>query len=507
MLARAAQSAGRAAGRLPGLRSVPLRRVILSAVLALSILGPHVGAAQERPADSKLWDSGAGKSYIIPAAEIAAFIAALNQFNRHLLRGNEYDTDGHSVWKNLRTAPDFDEDPFSVNQLGHPYQGSIYYGFARSAGLSYWESLGYTIGGSFLWETAGETTRPSINDHIASGIAGTFVGEAMFRMASLLLEGGGESPGVWRELGAAVLSPPTGFNRLVFGDRFREVFPSRNPEVFVRAGVGATVNTDVTNAGLPNNAKRQLGSADFSMIYGLPGKPGYRYTRPFDYFLFEFTGVPNADSAANAIENATIRGLLAGDKYEWGNDYRGLWGLFGGYDYLSPQIFRVSTTSLSLGSVGQWWLTRRLALQGTAIAGLGFGAAGTVADKAERDYHYGVVPQALLGLRLIFGERAMIDVSGRQFHVIGTGAGGGGGGANTTNKFGHEMINRGTVGLTVRVYGPHAFGFQYVVSSRDAAFAGRPDRHQSIEAATISYNFIGHTRFGAVEWRPEMTPR
>ncbi|MCK9389946.1 MAG: DUF3943 domain-containing protein [Syntrophales bacterium] len=45
-----------------------------------------------------------------------------------------------------------------MNQLLHPYQGSIYYGLARSAGLSFWESSAYTFAGSFLWETAGETT-------------------------------------------------------------------------------------------------------------------------------------------------------------------------------------------------------------------------------------------------------------------------------------------------------------------------------------------------------------
>jgi hypothetical protein len=41
-----------------------------------------------------------------------------------------------------------DNDPFKVNQFLHPYQGSIYHGFARSAGLNYWESLGYTFAGA-----------------------------------------------------------------------------------------------------------------------------------------------------------------------------------------------------------------------------------------------------------------------------------------------------------------------------------------------------------------------
>ena len=118
----------------------------------------------------------------------------------------------------------------------------------------------------------------------------------------------------------------------------------------------------IATGGLTSKTKREEGSADFSMSYGLPGKPGYRYTRPFDYFLFEFTAVPNQSTVANAIENVTIRGLLVGTRYEIGDDYRGVWGLFGGYDYLSPQIFRISTTNLGLGTIGQWWLSRNVAV-------------------------------------------------------------------------------------------------------------------------------------------------
>jgi hypothetical protein len=474
------------------------------AVLLVGLLAPPARAADERPNGYVLdWDSGTGKSYVIPAAEIVGFIAALNAFNR-LDDPETYNVDGHSIWKNFRTAPQFDKDPFSVNQLGHPYQGSIYHGLARSAGLSYWESFGYTLLGSYIWETAGETTPPSLNDHVATGIGGTFVGEAMFRMASLLLEGGGETPGIWRELGAAVLSPGLGFNRLVFGERFKPVFPSRDPAVYIRLRVGATLTTSVTNANLSPVVREQDGSMDFFMIYGMPGKPGYKYTRPFDFFLFEFTAVPNASTAADAIENVTIRGLLLGTKYEAGDDYRGLWGLFGGYEYLSPQVFRVATTNFALGTVAQWWLTRTLALQGTALAGVGFGAAGTVGDRFERDYHYGVIPEALLGLRLIISDLAMLDAQGRQYHVLGTGADQG----VNTSTFGRELIHRANVGLTVRFYGPHALSLNYVVSSRDAIAPNGTSRHQSVETVTLSYNFLGHTRFGATEWRPgEMSAR
>jgi hypothetical protein len=484
---------------MPPSRARQWRRVLLTGALGSALLTPGVVVAQEpAPAPVLDWQTGAGKSYWIPALEIGGFVFGLNQFDRAFLGPKrDYDTDAHSVWKNLRTEPVYDKDPFSVNQIGHPYQGGTYYGFARSAGLGYWQSLLYSIGGSFLWETYGETTPPSINDHISTGIGGSFVGEAMFRMASLLLEGGGDAPGFWRELGAAVISPPTGVNRLVFGDRFKPIFPSRDPEIFVRLRFGATLTTDVTNEALPSDTKRQEGSADYSITYGLPGKPGYRYSRPFDYFHFEFTAVPNASTVGNAIENVAIRGLLVGASYEWGDDYRGVWGLFGGYDYFSPQIFRVADTAISLGTVGQWWISSEVALQATALGGVGFGAAGTVADRAERDYHYGVIPQGLLGLRLIFGERALLEAAGRQYYVAGLSSG-----AGSHERFGREIIARGNVGFTVRIYGPHALGIQYVVSSRDARFPDLRDRHQSVQTVSLSYNFLGHTRFGATEWRP-----
>jgi hypothetical protein len=443
------------------------------------------------------WETGAGKSYLVPALEIGGFLLGLNLVDRYLVDHETYGSDGRSIWKNLTGPQVIDKDPFSVNQLGHPYQGSMYHGFARSAGLSYWESVPYALGGSFLWETAGETTPSSINDHVASGVGGTFVGEALFRLASLVLEGGGEKPGLWRELVAAALSPPTGFNRLVFGDRFDAVFPSRDPAIFARIRLGATLTTSTNNAGLTEDVRRQEGSLDLSLTYGLPGQPGYRYTRPFDYFHTELTVVPNANSLGNVIENALVRGLLVGTTYEGGEELRGVWGLMGSYDYLSPQIFRVSTTAVSLGTVAQWWLSRGVALQWTALGGLGFGAAGTVSDKEERDYHYGLIPQTSLGLRTIFGDRVMLEAAARQYYVAGTGSSGG----VTTTHFGQEIILRAGVGVTVRVYGPHAIGLYYLRSSRDAEVAGG-DRHQHVETVSLAYNFLGHDRFGAVEWRP-----
>jgi hypothetical protein len=174
------------------------------------------------------WETGAGRSYLIPGFEVLAYLFLLNQFNRHYTEPtNIYETDGDTFWHNLTDSKwVVDNDQFSLNQFLHPYGGSIYYGLARSAGLTFWESFLYSVGGSFLWEMGDETTQPSINDMIFTPIGGTFLGEPLFRMASLLLETDEGKPGFWRELGAAVISPPTGFNRLVFGNRFDAVLPN-----------------------------------------------------------------------------------------------------------------------------------------------------------------------------------------------------------------------------------------------------------------------------------------
>jgi hypothetical protein len=376
-----------------------------------------------------------------------------------------------------------------MNQFMHPYQGSIYQGFARSAGLNFWESFLYTNVGSFLWETGGETTHPSINDQIASGIGGSFFGEALFRMASLVLEADGGKPGFWRELGATLLSPPTGFNRLAFGDRFKPVFPSHDPATFWRLRLGVNLNTDVNDPVSSSTVDQHEAAADFIMAYGLPGKPGYRYTRPFDYFHFEFTTLGNAD---NPVDNIMIRGLLLGKDYEAGNSYRGIWGLYGGYDYISPHIFRVSSTSVSLGTTFQWWLSQAVALQGSVLGGVGYAAAGNVTQVGERDYHYGVAPQGLVALRLILGDRAMFDLTGRAYYLTGMGG---------EDPGGSETIDRLNMGFTVRIYDRHAIGIHYIASLRDAHYPDRADSHQTVGTVSLVYTFLGDPGFGAVEWR------
>ena len=121
------------------------------------------------------------KSYAIPALEIVLFDTLVNRVDDHYYGCCDYRVTMDSIRRNLHSSWVVDRDPFEVNQLGHPYQGSMYHTFARSAGLGYWESFAYTFLGSAMWEIAGETTPPSRNDQVTTGIGGSFLGEEIGR--------------------------------------------------------------------------------------------------------------------------------------------------------------------------------------------------------------------------------------------------------------------------------------------------------------------------------------
>jgi len=440
------------------------------------------------------WETGAGKSYVIPAVEAPVFLGLLSLYDRHAFPDvmengiKVYSATWTSTQDHIKHGPwVIDQDSFQMNQFGHPYQGTVFHGFARSAGLNYWQALAYDNYGSLLWKMGGETDPPSINDQIATGISGSFFGEVLFRLSNLMLEGEGRDPGFWHKVGAGVLAPSAGINRLLFGERFKPVFPSNNPSLRWRLDFGAVLSSDQKNEGTDATLFKNDLALGFSMDYGLPGKLHYTYDRPFDYFQFEFRTLGNR---TNPVDSVLIRGLLYGTDFDPGDSGHAIWGLYGGYDYLSPYIFRVSSTSLSVGTTFQEDFSPKLSLQGSLLGGLGFAAAGAVAAVGLRDYHYGIAPQGLAALRFIFADKFMADVTGRRYYITGSGG---------SDPQGREAINRLDAGLTFRIHGRHALGIQYLASTREAHYPDRPNTRQSVGTFSLVYNLLGYAGFGAIK--------
>ena len=423
---------------------------------------------------------GGHKSYLLPVVEIVAMDAGINLAGRYVDDPAFFRVTPASIRRNLGHAWVVDDDPFEINQIGHPYQGAMYHDIARSNGLNYWQSMAYTFAGSALWEIAGETTPPSWNDQISSGFAGSFLGEPLFRISRLLLERADRGPGIWRTLASVLASPPTGLNQLLVGDPAGSFAPDAVPFSDIRVQIGTT-GIATGGARSPSLSLDQPHLA-LSMDYGYPGDASYRHERPFDYFRIE------ANVSTEDLEQLSTRGLVAGADYGTGR-LAGVWGLYGSYDYFTPDHFRLSTTAFSFGTTLQASLSESLVLQSTGLLGAGYAAARAIGPADGRDYHYGVTPQAVANVRLIAGRRAALDLTAREYFVSGVG------GFGTGQR---DKIFVGDASFAVRVYRKHALGLTYQLAGRGSDYLGLPNETDSRSRVGVFYTFLGSGGFGAV---------
>jgi len=443
------------------------------------------GASRAQDVPARAAEPEPEHSFPIAALEVISFDLLLSNFNRATSGSHDYDVSWHSIEHNLRGPWVVDNDPFSVNQFAHPYQGSLYHSIGRSMGLNYWQASALTFAGSVWWEITGEKTPPSKNDQVASGIAGSFFGEPLFRMAHLVGDHSSLSPAL-RPWVASAISPPVGVNRWAFGERYDAVFDDHDPAYYSRLRLGGNHVTNDQFAS-SHGVHTTAAQVDYQMDYGLPGKPGYSYRRPFDYFNFQAVL-----SSASGIENLTSNGMLVGDHFAWGDKVRGIAGVYGGYEYLAPRVFRVSTTSVSLGTNLQWWAGERVAVQAGVSGGVGYAAASSSLRNVDAtEYHYGMAPRGEMNLRLIEGDRLSLDVGARIVSL----------GRIANRRAGRDDISRVESALTWRVSGPHALGVNYVWSHRSAAFPGGTEQRQTLGQFGIYYTLLGRQDFGAVEWR------
>src|SRR4030095_14162576 len=69
--------------------------------------------------DKLSWETGAGRSYVLPAGEILLYEFLLNRFDRNFVEPtSDYETSWDTIWKNLTDSKCvIDNDQFKVNQL------------------------------------------------------------------------------------------------------------------------------------------------------------------------------------------------------------------------------------------------------------------------------------------------------------------------------------------------------------------------------------------------------
>lgn len=331
-------------------------------------------------------DSVPPKAYFRPAIEILASNFAIGAYNRHVREVDYAQVDAGTVWHNLVHEWVWDDNNFTVNQIGHPLQGGLYYSIARANGHGYTGGLAYTTLGSIHWEYFMETEPPAINDLITTRMGGAMIGEVSWRLAEYVSgESTGEDAGWLRKAGAFAINPVHGMDRLLNGTPTRrERAPSRL--MGLRIATGRSVGKGFTHAsGTANEPSGQVPVAVTSLRLA-HGDP-FEAKRPFDHFTMNL----GLSVVANPVANVSLRGQLWKHDLSDGDDFRQIVAVAQNYDYLNSSIYRLSANSVGIEWLSEtrfgkgWDMWARV--QPVAIA---LGAASTEYYlKVERDYNLG----------------------------------------------------------------------------------------------------------------------
>jgi hypothetical protein len=260
---------------------------------------------------------GVKRSYGWAAGEVLAINNVASVSAQYARNVDWSETSPRSWWSNIKYGFAYDSDDFKTNQWIHPFNGAAYYNSSRANGVSFWPSTLFAVAGAFEWEMAGETQRMSFNDMFSTGIGGIALGELQYRLSSEILNNHASGKGRFlRELGAFVVDPVRGFNRLVTGDAKRQAENPVDPQDWRPPGetnfvaVGArsigegssiTHDTDHTAAILMNH--------EYGNVFDNPRR------RPYDYI--DVVAELNVGGTFS-LENVQIRGNIAswplGDK-------------------------------------------------------------------------------------------------------------------------------------------------------------------------------------------------
>ncbi|WP_268230328.1 DUF3943 domain-containing protein [Sphingobacterium sp. UT-1RO-CII-1] len=162
--------------------------------------------------DKKFWR--AGSQWFLAQA----FPALFNRFitkdpYSYISFRNFFDHQKLSAW-------DWDDNQFTTNHLDHPFHGYIYFSAFRSNGYNFYQSSLATLAGSYMWETAGETQAPSINDLVNTTFGGILLGEMTHRLSRNILGRGARNKNsrMSSELAAMFANPVNALNRWMDGN-------------------------------------------------------------------------------------------------------------------------------------------------------------------------------------------------------------------------------------------------------------------------------------------------
>jgi hypothetical protein len=407
-------------------------RSLTGAVLAAALIATVLTAAQDAVAQQNqdamaapvtaLADSSVMRSPRFGRAVGEIFLAngVVWTYDRYIREGGENPVFrvGFNSWQdNLQTGWTWDDNSFSTNQIAHPYHGSLYYSAARSNGYSYWQSIPFAFGGSFLWEYFGETHNASMNDWIATSVGGVALGEILHRLATTVRDNRAVgSSRRWREVGAFALDPMGGLNRIIDGDWSR-VYD--NPED--RFPKNYKTSMDL---GLRTRGEERLWEADTTDVYVKfefdYGDPFYGdLGKPYDHFDFKLQ-LNFGDKTK--VGRVTGSGNLAGVFVKESDKVNHIVGAYHRYEYINTNALEFGGQAVTGALMSQWKYDNGFELRSGVELGpmILAGATSDYPSVSGRTYDYGPGTAFVFDLELRRGAWtwAQLTLSHAWMHSI-----------------------------------------------------------------------------------------
>jgi len=351
------------------------------------------------------------KSYTIPAIENIFFITSLWSYDRFVAKEDWAIIGINSVEANFKNGPEWDHSGFAMNQIAHPYSGSIYFTAARSNDLNFFESTAYTFGGSLVWEFFMETYSPSINDMITTTFGGAALGEVLYRLSNLFHNN--ESNGAKKIVGETIstlLSPMNSINRYLGYSTPKQ----ESSNIHYNFSVGG--NTQFVADKI--DKMDSMVFVGFMLEYNEMFQDK-KIREPFDYFKI---AVDLNLYNGNAISSLSLLGHLIGREIDQ-DSYSVLAGAFQHFYYTNNDILKLSSSSIGPGLEVKSKITEMIHFKaGFHLQGIILGAMDSRYTDDIRDYNYG--PGYAILSYLKFGRKDAIEFSltGKYFvleNVVG----------------------------------------------------------------------------------------
>ena len=345
---------------------LPARLLLASSLLVCARAEAQESLPTERVKGPSFWQAAAG---VVAVNGLTWF------YNWHVQRWDWANIGTRSWGENLRRGFTWDDDAFGANQVAHPYHGSLYFNAARSAGYDFWTSVPYVVAGSLSWELFTENVRPSLNDLINTTLGGIALGEAAYRMSSLLTS----KAAFGRQMGALVVNPV-----------------ARTQALLHRRG-GPAGNVPESNAALVAVGQRRGGAASpagmagnrtfvgLTVQYG--SAFGDQLQRPYDAFEFSLHLSPEDHVV---LTHVGVSGVLSRRSLVRSPRSQLYLALFQHYDYDDHPVSKAGSQSLSGALLYRRTAGARTHIDlGLHLEAVPLGAISSEQGIRRRDYDYG----------------------------------------------------------------------------------------------------------------------